>query len=68
MSEKEYMTTKEAADYLGVSDRTLRKWCEAQKIRYERLSPRLFRFKQEWLDEYRKSITIEPKKEIEQND
>ena len=66
MTESEYMTTNEAADYLHISDRTLRKWCKQQKIRYERLSPRLFRFKKEWLDEFIKTIQIEPKKENEQ--
>lgn len=57
------MTTKEAAEYLHISDRTLRKWCEQKKIRYERLSPRLFRFRKDWLDEYLQSIQIEPEKE-----
>ena len=63
-----YMTTKEAADYLHISDRTLRNWCDQRKIRHERLSKRLFRFKKEWLDEYIQSIQIEPKKENEHND
>ena len=68
MTSTDYMTTKEAAEYLHISDRTLRKWCEQKKIRYERLSARIFRFRKEWLDEYLQSIQIEPEKENNNND
>lgn len=65
----EYMTSVEAAEYLHVSDRTVRNLCKDRQIRHELLSGRNYRFKKEWLDEYLQSITIEPiKKENENND
>lgn len=61
--EKEYMSSAEAAEYLHISDRTVRTLCTERKIRHERLSGRNIRFKQEWLDEYLQSIMVEPIKE-----
>lgn len=53
-----YLNTKEAAAYLGVSDRTVRSLCEDRKITHERLSGRIIRIKKEWLDAYLESIRI----------
>ena len=69
----EYMNTLEAAEYLHLSDRTVRKLCSDRKIRHERINNRNIRFKKEWLDEYLESIitTVEPitmKKENEEHE
>lgn len=59
----EYITTTEAADLLGVSDKTIRNLCRDRKLKHERLNGRNIRLKPEWLEDYRKSIIIEPIKE-----
>lgn len=59
----EYMSTREAADYLHISDRTLRNYIRENKIRYMRMSERIILFKKEWLDEFIEQSTIEPKKQ-----
>lgn len=64
----EYMNSTEAAEYLHLSDRTVRTLCSERKIRHERLNGRNIRFKKEWLEEYLQSITIEPIKEENKND
>ena len=64
----EYMTSIEAAEYLHLSDRTVRTLCKNRKIRHELLNGRNYRFKREWLDEYLKSITFEPIKEEKENE
>ena len=61
--DKVYMNSAEAAEYLHLSDRTVRTLCTEKKIRHERLSGRNIRFKKEWLDEYLQSIIVEPIKE-----
>lgn len=55
-----YLNTQEAADYLGISDRTLRTICQAAQIEHERLNGRNLRFKKEWLDNYLESIRVKP--------
>lgn len=40
---KLYMTTKEASEYLGVAERTIRKWCALQRI------PHTLKFGRIWL-------------------
>lgn len=67
MTQEEYMGTKEAADYLGVSDKTVRNLCSSRKIKHRRLSTRNIQFKKEWLDDYLKSIIIEPENKEENN-
>lgn len=59
----EYITTKEAAEMLAVSDRTVRTLCRDRKIRHERLNGRNIRLKREWVEDYIQSIQIEPIKE-----
>ena len=56
----EFMNTKQASKYLGVSDRTVRNLCEQRKIKHRRLSARNIQFTKEWLDDYISSIIIEP--------
>lgn len=59
----EYITTKEAAEILNVSDRTVRTLCRDRKLKHERLNGRNIRLTREWVEEYRNSIIIEPIKE-----
>lgn len=56
----EYLNSAEAAEYLHLSDRTVRSLCTDRKIRHERLNGRNVRFKKEWLDEYLQSIQVAP--------
>lgn len=55
-----YLNTQEAADYLGISDRTLRTICQSAQIEHERLNGRNLRFRKEWLDNYLESIRVKP--------
>ena len=67
----EYLNSKEAADYLGVSDRFVRDLCTNRRIEHERLNGRNLRFKKEWLDDYLASIRVTPEitlKETENNE
>lgn len=54
-----YMNSKDAARYLGVSDRTIRNLCKARKLTHELLGNRNIRIKKEWLDAYLDSIRVE---------
>ena len=56
--EQEYLTTKEAAAYLGLSDKTVRNLCAEKRITHRRLSERNIQFTKEWLDEYLNSIVV----------
>ena len=56
----EYLSPREAAEILGVSDRTVRNLCEQRKLKHRRLSARNIQIKREWLDDYLSSIIIEP--------
>lgn len=60
MENTEWLSTKDAAAYLGVSDRTLRNYCDNRMIKHQRLTQRTIRFKKEWLDEYIDQITVNP--------
>ena len=44
MPPPEYLTTGEAADVLGVSDETLRRWADDRKVRHVRLPSGQLRF------------------------
>lgn len=57
------MNSKEAAQYLGVSDRTVRTLCKTRKLTHELLNNRNIRIKKEWLDAYLDSIRIDAEKE-----
>ena len=56
----DYINTMEAAEYLGVSDRTIRELCRTRQIEHERLNGRNIRIKQEWLDDYLAKIRVAP--------
>ena len=62
-TDKAYMNSKEAAQYLGVSDRTVRTLCKTRKLTHELLNNRNIRIKKEWLDAYLDSIRIDAEKE-----
>lgn len=66
--QSEYITTKEAAEILNVSDKTVRNLCRDRKIKHERLNGRNIRLKPEWVEDYRKTILIEPIKEEQNNE
>lgn len=55
-----YMNSVEAAEYLRVSDRTIRELCRTRQIEHERLNGRNIRIKQEWLDDYLAKIRVSP--------
>ena len=55
-----YMNSTDAAEYLGVSDRTIRELCRTRQLEHERLNGRNLRFKKEWLDNYLESIRVKP--------
>lgn len=57
--DKAYMNSKEAAQYLGVSDRTVRTLCKTRKLTHELLNNRNIRIKKQWLDDYLDSILVE---------
>lgn len=61
----EYITTEEAAEMLNVSAKTVRNLCRDRKIKHERLNGRNIRLTREWVEDYRKSIIMEPIKEDE---
>ena len=54
-----YMNSKDAALYLGVSDKTIRNLCKAKKLTHELLGNRNIRIKKEWLDAYLDSIRVD---------
>jgi len=51
------LTTREVADRLGVTPRTVRKLCEQRKIKYMQTTPRRIHIREEWLKEYLDSVT-----------
>lgn len=55
-----YMNSVEAAEYLVVSDRTIRELCRTRQIEHERLNGRNIRIKKEWLDDYLAKIRVTP--------
>ena len=59
MFDTEYMNTKDAAHYLGVSDRTVRTLCKTRKLTHELLNNRNLRTKKQWLEDDLDSIRVE---------
>lgn len=55
-----YMNSTDAAEYLGVSDRTVRELCRTRQLEHERLNGRNIRIKKEWLDDYLNKIRVKP--------
>lgn len=62
-TDRAYLNSKEAAQYLGVSDRTIRNLCKARKLTHELLGNRNIRIKKEWLDAYLDSIRVDAERE-----
>lgn len=56
----DYINTMEAAEYLGVSDRTVRELCRTRQLEHERLNGRNIRIKKTWLDDYLEKIRVRP--------
>lgn len=67
MSENDFLTTAEVAEILGVNRRTVQRLCNDRKIQYRRTTPQKIEIKREWLDEYLKSVTVQPITELEEN-
>lgn len=63
-----YLTSIEAAQYLGVSDRTIRTLCQTRQLEHERLNGRNYRFKREWLDNYLESVRVRPEPQINETE
>jgi MerR family transcriptional regulator, copper efflux regulator len=62
---KEYMTVKEAAEYLGVCRMTLRRWDNAGKLKAKRHPMNRYRlYKKSELDAILNIIEKEPKGEV----
>ena len=61
--EPQYLNSKDAARYLGVSDKTIRNLCKAKKLTHELLGNRNIRIKKEWLDAYLDSIRVDAERE-----
>jgi excisionase family DNA binding protein len=53
---KPKLTISEAADYLNVSGKTIRRWISAGLIEAERLGPRLIRVNADSLDQLGRSL------------
>lgn len=50
MTDDAFLTTPKAAEVLGVSDETLRRWADERKIRHVRLPSGQLRFRRSDLD------------------
>ena len=61
--EPQSLNSKDAARYLGVSDKTIRNLCKAKKLTHELLGNRNIRIKKEWLDAYLDSIRVDAERE-----
>lgn len=65
------MNAHAAAEYLGVSERTIRNYFREGKIQHVRLSSRIVLTSKEWIDDFIERSTHKPtvnEKETEQND
>lgn len=51
MAQPELLLTSAAAEYMGISDETLRRWADDKKIRHVRLPSGQLRFRRSDLDE-----------------
>lgn len=59
--DSDLLTIDEAAPKIGVKPDALRLLCKAKQIKHLRVGPKkwLYRFRQEWLDEYLESCVVE---------
>jgi len=66
---EEWMSAKQSADYIKVSDRTLRALCKSGRLKYVQPSKKLI-FRRSWLDSYMLGygtrLTPTEKKELEE--
>jgi len=65
-----WLSSKEAAEHLNISDRTLRKLCKNGKLKYTQMGEgRSLRFRTSWLDAYvlgyGKKLTPTERRELE---
>ena len=54
------ITVQAAADYLKISDRTVRNYFKENKIQHIRMSERIILTKKEWLDDFIERSTQKP--------
>lgn len=60
--DKAWLSTQEAAGYIGYSVKSLTRFCRQKLIRYARVGGRSeYRFKKLWLDEFMESGTTAPR-------
>jgi excisionase family DNA binding protein len=52
-----YLGTKAAADLIGISDETLRRWVERRQIRFIRLPSGRLRFRREDIEAVHQNVT-----------
>ena len=59
--DSDLLTIEEAAPKVGIKPDALRQLCKAKQIKHLRVGPKkwLYRFRQEWLDEYLESCVVE---------
>lgn len=55
------MNVKQASEYLGIGQTSLRELCRSEKIKHMRIGPSrgLIRFQQDWLDDYLKCSVVD---------
>jgi len=61
-----WLNAKQAGDYLGFSDWSMRSFAKRKLVRHSRLPGGAgeYRFKREWLDEFMEARTVEPKRSM----
>jgi len=61
----ELWTERQAADYLGITPRTLRQWRNTRGVPHIRLTGKIVRYRmsdlQNWIDQYRVQVRTFPK-------
>jgi hypothetical protein len=64
--ESPWLTSKEAGDYLGYSDWSMRDFAKRRLVKHSRLPGVTggYRFKREWLDAFMEARAIEPKQSM----
>lgn len=64
--ESPWLTCKEAGDYLGYSDWSMRSFAKRRLVKHSRLPGAAggYRFKREWLDAFMEARAIEPKQSM----
>ena len=61
MTERRWLTVKDAADHTGLSTDTVYRACERSDLRHARVGGRrTIRLRAEWIDEWLERFTTEP--------